>query len=327
MPAARSLSDQSHDVETRIAVSVVLPVFNGQDHVAAAVESVLAQTGIEFELVVIDDGSTDGTPTALEAFVDDPRFQLIRLPHNKGLVHALNRGISEARGELIARLDADDVALPGRLVAQADVFAADPAVVLTACAYERVLPSGEKLRRPIPPLTHGALAMGAWSGNQLCHSAVMFRRSTALELGGYRSEWFLVEDYDLWLRLLEAGLYRGSSFVGARCLVNPEGVSKQNEARQQTMAVQRSDQFVASLSGSERHFQGGVRRTVRHLDATRVALHRRLTATGTPTEGIDAMAYRWALKAAGRRSRVMRHLLVASSAPALWWAGRQERSR
>ena len=308
-------------------VSVVLPVFNGEELVAAAVESALSQSGVEFEVVVVDDGSSDGTAEVLATFADHPRFRLIQLPHNKGLVHALNAGIEAAQGELIARLDADDVALPGRLAAQAEVFALDPAVVLTACAYERVLPSGKELRRPIPPLTHGALAMGAWSGNQLCHSAVMFRRRAALELGGYRPEWFLVEDYDLWLRFLDAGVYRGTTFVGTRCLVNPDGVSKQNETRQQTMADQRSDLFVASLLGFERPAQSSKRQTIRLLDDARNALHRRLTGEGIATEGIDAMAYRWALKTAGGRSRVLRHLCVLSTAPALWWNGRQSRSR
>ena len=327
MPDSCSLPNHSTDVETPIAVSVVLPVFNGQERLAAAVESALVQTGIEFEVVVVDDGSTDGTPTVLAGFTDHPRLRVIRSPQNMGLVHALNRGVGAARGNLIARLDADDLALPGRLAAQAEVFTADSAVVLTACAYERVLPSGEVLRRPVPPLTHGALAMAAWSGNRLCHSAVMFRRSVMIELGGYRAEWYPVEDFDLWLRLLEAGIYRGTSFLGTRYLMNPEGISQQREQEQLNLVRRRSAEFVGALLGSERSPAHSVRQRLRFLGDVRVALHRRLAVAGVSPDGVDEMAYRMAFDVSGNGSRLLRHIRVATAATALWRAGRQARSR
>ena len=234
---------------------------------------------------------------------------------------------ARAHGDLIARLDAAHLALPGRLANQAEAFDADPAVVLTACAYERAQPSGEVLRRPVPPLTHGALAMAAWSGNQLCHSAVMFRRSVVLELGGYRPEWYPVEDFDLWLRLLEAGRYRGTSFVGTRYSMSPQGITQQNEQRQLSMVRSRAAEFTASLMVSGTPRTGGMRQRLRHLDETRIALHTHLDAAGIPTEGVDAMAYRLAFELAGAGRPAVRQLRVATAAPALWRAGRQARSR
>lgn len=320
-------SDNDNVSEPSVAVSVVLPVFNCEEFVAAAVESALVQTGVEFEVVVVDDGSTDGTAEVLARYADDTRLRVVRLPQNLGLTPALNRGVQEARGELIARLDADDLALPGRLAAQAEVFAADPAVVFTACAYDRVLPSGDLVRRGVPPATHGALAMAGWSGNRLCHSAVMFRRSVVLELGGYRAEWYPVEDFDLWLRLLEAGRFRGTSFLGARYLVNPEGISLQQEQRQLHLVGGRSAEFTTSLLGDEHPLTGSVRQQLRHLDKFRVALHHHLTAAGESTDGVDAMAYQLAFDTVGAGSSLLRHLRVATAAPALWRAGRQARSR
>jgi hypothetical protein len=327
MPDIGSLRDGGDDEDRTPLVSVVLPVFNCEEFVAAAVESALSQTGVKFEVVVVDDGSSDGTAEVLARYASDTRLRIVRLPQNLGLTPALNRGVQEARGELIARLDADDLALPGRLAAQVEVFAADPSVVLTACAYDRVLPSGDLVRRAAPPATHGALAMAGWSGNRLCHSAVMFRRSTVLALGGYRVEWYPVEDFDLWLRLLEAGRYRGTSFVGTRYLVNPEGISLQQEQRQLHLVRGRCAEFTTSLLGEEHPLTGSVRQQLRHLDRFRVALHRHLAAAGESADGVDAMAYQLAFETVGAGSPVLRHLRVATAAPGLWRAGRQARSR
>lgn len=321
MDAPRHLPRQSP-----ITVSVVLPVYNDEHHVAHAVRSALAQTGVSLEVVVVDDGSSDGTAEVL-ATLADPRVKVVRLPQNVGLTAALNRGLAEASGELIARLDADDLALPGRLAAQAALFADDPSVVLSACAYTRVLPSGAVQRQSTPPLTHGALAMAAWSGNRLCHSAVMFRRSIALELGGYRREWYPVEDFDLWLRMLGAGRFRGTEFVGTQYLVNPDGISLQNEQHQAALARRCAAEFVKSLGVEDPPVHATARRHLRHLDDFRVALHRHLDAAGLPTDGVDSMAYQLAHEAATGSSRLLRHVRVATTVPSLWRAGRSARSR
>lgn len=322
MDAPRHLPRQSP-----ITVSVVLPVYNDEHHVAHAVRSALAQTGVSLEVVVVDDGSSDGTAEVLATLSDDPRLKVIHLPQNVGLAGALNRGLAEASGELIARLDADDLALPGRLAAQAALFADDPSVVLSACAYRRALPSGEVLRSSTPPLTHGALAMAAWSGNRLCHSAVMFRRSTALELGGYRGAWYPVEDFDLWLRMLGAGRFRGTAFVGTHYLVNPDGISLQNEQHQANLARQRATEFVQGRGVAGLPEDATVRQRLRQLDQFRVALHRQLAADGIPTEGVDPVAYQLAHEAVHGSTSLTRQVRVASSAPSLWRAGRSARSR
>ncbi|MDP2292814.1 MAG: glycosyltransferase [Actinomycetota bacterium] len=313
-----------HTSASSVLVSFVLPVHNGAEHVAAAIDSVLAQGDTEIELVVIevvvvDDGSTDGTAEVLARYAHDPRVRVVRHEVNLGLVAALNRGLRESRGELVARLDADDLALPGRLAAHLAAMAANPALVLHATAYERALPSGEVLRRPVPPMTHGALAMAAWAGNQLCHSAVMFRRQVAIDVGGYREEWFPVEDFDLWLRLMAVGEYGGSAHVGTRYLVNPDGISKRHDDAQRSAMRARADAAAVSLVGSAAP-TGSVRARLRHLQRYHRALRRQLSARLIGTDGLDATAARIAFDCTAGRPRLVRHLQVASGAPRVWWS-------
>src|SRR5260370_39130690 len=114
---------------TNPLVPVWLPVRNGGAHLEAALASVLAQTFADFELLVLDDGSTDATPEILRA-MRDPRLRVVTHPQNLGLVPTLNRGLELARGELVARQDHDDVSHPARLQKQVDFFRAHPDHVL-----------------------------------------------------------------------------------------------------------------------------------------------------------------------------------------------------
>ena len=127
-------------------VSVLLPVFNDGERIGRAVDSILGQTFTDFELVVIDDGSTDQTDAELSARAADARLRVIRHEENVGLVASLNHGLSLCRGELIARLDADDWAFPTRLARQVAEFDARPELVLCGSPYERL-----DLKRPTDP--------------------------------------------------------------------------------------------------------------------------------------------------------------------------------
>jgi len=189
------------DTETqRPLVSVVLPVHDGERFLAAAMDSILQQTYRHLELIVIDDGSTDGS-AALAASYSDPRVRLVRNGRNLGLVATLNHGLDLARGEFIARMDADDVALPERLALQVQRMLAEPELVVLGTDISYVDEAGSTLRAP------GALPCGPalvrWRllrGTGLYHPTVMIRRS-ALGAERYLSEFVHAEDYELWLRL------------------------------------------------------------------------------------------------------------------------------
>ncbi|HTL68927.1 MAG TPA: glycosyltransferase [Lacunisphaera sp.] len=193
------------------AVSVILPVRNAAVTIGRAVASVQAQTFRDWELVAVDDGSDDGTRAWLErAARDDARIRLLAQPAH-GLVPALNAGLAAARGDLIARLDADDECHPERLAIQVDYLAAHPAVGLVSCLVgfggDRSVQAGyalhvEWLNALVTP---EQIALNRFVESPLAHPSVMFRRELVAGLGGYRAGDF-PEDYELWLRWLDAGV-------------------------------------------------------------------------------------------------------------------------
>lgn len=212
---------------TTPAVTVLLPVFNGARHLPAAIESVLRQRFCDFELLAIDDGSTDESPRLLRK-IADPRVRVLRNERNLGLVATLNRGLAEARGEWIARQDADDVSAPGRLAAQMSFARGNPSVPLVGSDAWLIDDAGRSRGRW---RTGGHADLVSWD---LCfrapfaHGSALFRRSIVAErFGGYRAL-PACEDLDLWARvaaefpvvtlrqpLMKYRLHRGSIMAAA----------------------------------------------------------------------------------------------------------------
>lgn len=185
-------------------VSVLMPVRNGERFLDEAVGSVLAQTFRDFELVVVDDGSTDSTPERLAAWVErDPRVRLLSAPPSD-YVHALHTAVEAARSPLLARLDADDVARPLRLEQQVKRMAAEPALGLLGSDWGYIDDNGRSFRTVAGVIeTHDDLVRRLVDGNAFCHSAVMMRAEAYRDAGGYRAFFTPAEDYDLWLRISE----------------------------------------------------------------------------------------------------------------------------
>ena len=198
------------------SVSVVTGVYNGGDLLPKAVDSILSQQGVSFEFVIVNDGSTDGTAAILDDYARrDGRVRVIH-QENTGLTRALIWGCVTARGQYIARQDADDVSLPGRLARQAAFLDAHPEAVMTACGSRRSGPDGEVLHEVVQHGEElheglGRLTLAEVTGPSH-HGAVMFRRSAYEAAGGYRAAFRVAQDLDLWLRLAEAG----------KCLAIPE---------------------------------------------------------------------------------------------------------
>lgn len=193
------------------AVSVLLPVRNAVATIARAVESIRRQTLPGWELVAVDDGSTDGTCEWLRAAAHaEPRLRVVEQPAS-GLVAALNAGLAVARGGFIARMDADDECHPERLATQAEYLAAHPAVGLVSCLVgyggDRVANTGYALHVDWlnTLVTPEQIALNRFVESPFAHPSVMFRREVAERHGGYRDGDF-PEDYELWLRWVEAGV-------------------------------------------------------------------------------------------------------------------------
>lgn len=188
-------------------ISVVMSVHNGASYLRRSVLSILDQQGVHLELIVVDDGSTDGTHDLLaELARADPRVRVIS-QENKGLTAALIVGCREARGEFIARQDADDYSHPLRLQEQLRLFDR-PDVGFVSCATEYVGPADEYLtvvNRELDPVKATEALLNDRQGPP-AHGSVIFRRSAYDAVGGYRPEFYYSQDSDLWLRLAERHL-------------------------------------------------------------------------------------------------------------------------
>jgi glycosyltransferase involved in cell wall biosynthesis len=174
-------------------------VRDGAPWVVGAVESILGQTLGDLELIVVDDGSTDDTPDLL-ASIRDPRLHVEHRPP-AGLARALNRALEQARAPLVARLDADDLALPERLARQRAFLGAHREVGLLGTGAREVEPTGREVRVVRPPGDDAEIRRTLIRHNPFVHSSVMMRRLLLEQLGGYDSSFAVAQDYDLWLRM------------------------------------------------------------------------------------------------------------------------------
>jgi glycosyltransferase involved in cell wall biosynthesis len=185
-------------------ISVILPVHNGEPYLADAVASIRNQTLADFELLAIDDGSTDGSAAFLRlAAGRDPRIRVVA-SRGRGLVEALNLGLGLARGELVARMDADDISMPIRFERQAELLNGSATIAVVGSALTLIDDAGRavgKVDYPTEPTQIEAAL--ACMDCALAHSSVMARRSVLVSVGGYREAFRHAEDYDLWLRVAE----------------------------------------------------------------------------------------------------------------------------
>lgn len=214
-------------------VSVLMPAFNAARFIGEAIESILSQDYRDFELLIVDDASTDQTPSIVAHWAGrDPRIAVVRNAANLGVSEAGNVGLRAARGEYVARQDADDLSLPGRLSAEAALLDSDPSVSMVSMNYQFIDEHGTVLRterRDHPPevvdfILHFANAIGG-------HSQVMFRRELALRGGGYDPGLTSGEDYELWTRLARLGRIVVLPALGMRYRLHGSQVSATNRMR------------------------------------------------------------------------------------------------
>jgi hypothetical protein len=188
------------------AISVILPVFNGQEYLHSAIGSVLSQTFTDFEMLIVDDGSTDESLVIASAF-SDTRVRILRNEVNLGLSGSLNLGIEASRADFIARHDQDDIAAPQRLARQIEFMSQHSAVGLVG-TWARVLSApggtqGEMIREHRHPTADAELRWRLLWNSPFVHSSVMMRRDVLLRAGGYTTsqDRSIPEDYDLWVRM------------------------------------------------------------------------------------------------------------------------------
>lgn len=187
-------------------ISIVMPVYNGQRHLVDAVASIVEQSFSDWELLCVDDGSTDRTPELLDWLTEqDDRVRVLRQA-NTGIVGALNRGCHEARAGLICRMDCDDIALPHRLAAQKRFLDRNPDCVVVGGSILEMDADGHALGLAQLPTKHADIEnnlLRRKTGH--FHPTTLFRTEAFHAAGDYRREYQWVEDHDLWLRMSRQG--------------------------------------------------------------------------------------------------------------------------
>ena len=185
------------------SISVIMSVCNGISYLRDAVESILNQTFRDFEFIIIDDGSTDGSTELLLNYANrDPRIRLI-IQEKKGLTKSLNIGLLLAQGEFIARMDADDISLPNRLDIQFRVMQASQTLAALGGSPIYINEKNQRLFQRNMPLSHEEICrahLTGWGGF-IVHPSAIMRASAIQEVHGYDEKYTYAQDYDLWCRL------------------------------------------------------------------------------------------------------------------------------
>lgn len=217
-------------------VSVVMSVYNGACHLSDSIESILSQDGVDFEFIIVNDGSTDKSSWILEEYA--ARDQRIRIIHqeNQGLTKALIRGCAEAKGEFIARQDADEIAYPGRFRKQLGLARLYPEATLISCGVRFVGPKGEVMFDVLPEEEDGTSSLLVLELDKLrgvsAHGSAFFPRSVYEAVGGYRAPFKKAQDVDLWVRLAERGAHKVVREVLLETIYTLDGISSGNWERQ-----------------------------------------------------------------------------------------------
>lgn len=217
----------------RPLISVLMSVYNGERYLAEAIESVLAQTERDFELIVVDDGSSDDSWAMVQGYMRrDPRVKGFTQA-NTGVAKAMNAALPLATGEFIAKMDADDVAAPDRFATTLGFLRAHPDHVAVGSSWEVMDADGRKLTVLYPPTEDGEIQRQLLAGHcPFCHSTAMVRHDALREVGGYSSDIKWAEDQDLFLKLGEVGKLANLTRPLVRYRVHEKSVSARNAGEQ-----------------------------------------------------------------------------------------------
>lgn len=184
-------------------VSVLMPVYNAEKYLAEAIDSIICQTFVDWELLIINDGSTDSSKSIIETY-PDTRIRYVENEKNLGLIETLNKGIQLCRGEYIARMDSDDIATPDRLEKQALFMDKHLEYVMCGSNATVIDDNGKITGRIINPSSNVLLQISLLFTNPFVHPSMMVRKEV-LENDSFDSKWLHIEDFELWTRLASKG--------------------------------------------------------------------------------------------------------------------------
>jgi glycosyltransferase involved in cell wall biosynthesis len=224
-------------------VSVLMAVYNSERYLAQAIESILNQTLSEFELIIIDDGSTDGSLAILQQYAaQDARIRL-HSRDNRGIPQTRNELLDMARAELIAVMDSDDVALPERLAKQVAFLKPQPQVVCLGSAFDLIDAQSRRITTLPVPLEDAEIQPQILAGHAaIFQPCAMMRRTAVRQVGGYNPAMTQAEDLDLWLRLGEIGKLANLPEALVQYRLHANSVSERDCALQRQKALEACQQ-------------------------------------------------------------------------------------
>lgn len=223
-------------------ITALMSVYNGERFLCEAIGSILNQSFGDFEFIIIDDGSTDGTEGILASY-NDPRIQLINNQTNIGLTKSLNRGLSCARGEYIARMDADDISMPQRFACQVEFLDENPQVILAGSNCVKIDSIGRKVSEIVIPEQSGDIVTQLFLANPFAHGSMMFRRGAILNMGGYDESVPYGQDYNLLVRFAQIGQLGVVPSFLHKVRIAAQGISKLRHKEQLEGVIRYSSEF------------------------------------------------------------------------------------
>jgi glycosyltransferase involved in cell wall biosynthesis len=229
-------------------ISVIMAVKDGQKYIRQAIDSVLGQTCGDFEFIIIDDGSTDGSLQLIENF-DDSRITLIKNQNHLGLSKSLNAGLYAARGEYIARMDADDICLPERFEKQIRFLDQHPQIAVLGTGIKLIDEQGKTIQDVHLPIDSDLIKWQLCFINPIAHPSVMMRGAAVKQVGGYDPELIRSQDYDLWWRL--SAKYQLANLPDILVLLRQHSrqVSNANRSEQFEFGLKINQKNLSSLFG------------------------------------------------------------------------------
>jgi glycosyltransferase involved in cell wall biosynthesis len=201
-PNSTSTKSSSNKSTSVPKVSVIMTAYNREKFIAEAIRSVLAQTFSDFELIIIDDGSTDKTLEKASGFGHDPRIRIIKNEKNLGIATTRNKALSFARGKYIAPLDSDDIWLDReKLKKQVEFLDENPDYAMLGGGIMHIDVDSKPIKKVLFPIYDSLIRNIILQYNPFAQSALLYRKSAALECSGYSTEYQICDDYDLWLKI------------------------------------------------------------------------------------------------------------------------------
>lgn len=226
-------------------VSVLMPVFNAEKFLKIAIESILNQTYQHFELIIVDDGSTDSSPNIVKSF-DHEKIRYYKNDTNIGLIATLNRGINLCSGKYIARMDADDISLPTRLEEQVAFLNNNSDYVLIGSNTERIDSEGILIRKKKYYCEANLIRTKLFFKNTFAHSSVMIRKEIFDEFR-YDSRYIYAEDYHLWIQLASKYRIANLNKTLVRYRVHNESISAKKNVEQKATIQNIQSQILAEM--------------------------------------------------------------------------------